>query len=351
MSDDESTAEKIHEAGMELINPGGSPEDLRTAAKGWRLLHENLEDMFKDMDREVQRVLDESWKGEAADAFSTHWNGLAKGVEETLPQLIEAANSLDEAADSIEQINEEIHQIYLEIGISVGISVGLSFLTMGFSAAAGAARAAQLATRAAQLAGRLGGILRKIGTAFRAVAQLAGKHQFLKNVAVNWASNTGSTVISKTFTGQEVDLAEATWQGGLASVAGTGPALGVASKVGGKFGPITGEMAGGATGNVAGGFAIDGVQAARGQGPSGAEFGVNVAANVVGGAAGGAATHGANTQMPEGRQSPHLSVEGPLNGISYGAANTGGEAIKQAMDEPEDKAPVTVQDKMKEDFG
>lgn len=88
--------------------------------------------------------------GPAADAFANHWKDLKAGMDKTLPQVPQVAKSLDEAADAIEEINHEIHQIYLEIGTSIGISVGLSFLTMGFSAAAGAARAAQLAARAAK---------------------------------------------------------------------------------------------------------------------------------------------------------------------------------------------------------
>ncbi|MEU7642057.1 hypothetical protein [Streptomyces sp. NPDC039016] len=64
---------------------------------------------------------------------------LDAAMKKSLPQLPEAAKSLDEAADAIEDINHEIHEIYLEIGVSIGISVGMSFLTMGFSAAAGAA--------------------------------------------------------------------------------------------------------------------------------------------------------------------------------------------------------------------
>ncbi|KOT82509.1 hypothetical protein ADK70_24640, partial [Streptomyces rimosus subsp. pseudoverticillatus] len=120
--------------------------------------------------------------------------------------------SLDEAADAIEEINHEFHQIYLEIGISIGISGGLSPLTVVFSGAAGAPRAAQLAARAAKLAKTLGPILQKVGQAFKAISAL-GNHRFLKNVLVNLANNTGGTVITNTLTGQDTNLFDATWQG------------------------------------------------------------------------------------------------------------------------------------------
>ncbi|MFJ9619200.1 WXG100 family type VII secretion target [Streptomyces noursei] len=134
MSGDESVAEQVYEAGLDIINPGGDPDVLRSAAKGWRDLHENLQNMFQDLDREVQQTLDSGWRGPAAESFAERWKNLDAAMKKSLPQLPEAAKSLDEAADAIEDINREIHEIYLEIGISIGISVGMSFLTMGFSA-------------------------------------------------------------------------------------------------------------------------------------------------------------------------------------------------------------------------
>jgi len=36
----EGAAEKVYEAGIELVNPGGRPDVLRAAAKGWRWIAE-----------------------------------------------------------------------------------------------------------------------------------------------------------------------------------------------------------------------------------------------------------------------------------------------------------------------
>ncbi|MFI2264346.1 WXG100 family type VII secretion target [Streptomyces tubercidicus] len=338
MSGDESAAEQVYEAGLEIINPGGEPEVLRAAAKGWRDLHENLQTMFKDMDREVQRTVDSHWQGPAADAFAEHWKNLDAAMGKTLPQLPAAAKSLDEAAEAIEEINSEIHEIYLEIGISIGISVGLSFLTMGFSAAAGAARAAQLATKAAKLAKTLGTILRKVGQAFQTVSRLAKEHRFLKNVLVTWASNTGSTVMANSLMGKETDIGEAVWQGGLSSVAGTGPALGIGKAVGG----MRGAVLGGAAGNVTGGLAVDGARTALGEHVSGDEFLGNALVNSATGGAGGAAVHAANGHLPAGHEGPHFSVDGIINGTVYGVGGVAGQPLKDALTHAGEESKDTV---------
>ncbi|WP_394325098.1 hypothetical protein, partial [Streptomyces rimosus] len=72
-------------------------------------------------------------------------------------------------------------------------------------------------------------------------------------VLVNWASNTGGTVITNTLTGQDTNLFDATWQGGLSAVVGTGPGLAVSRGLGKLGRPLLGDIAGGTTGSVAGG--------------------------------------------------------------------------------------------------
>ncbi|MEK2477141.1 WXG100 family type VII secretion target [Streptomyces noursei] len=356
MSGDESVAEQVYEAGLEIINPGGDPDVLRSAAKGWRDLHENLHTMFHDLDREVQRTLESGWRGPAADSFAEHWKHLNTAMGKTLPQLPEAAKSLDEAADAVEDINREIHEIYLEIGISIGISVGMSFLTMGFSAAAGAARAAQLAARAAKLAKTLGTILRKVSEAFKVISRLAKEHRFLKNVLVNWASNTGGTVMTNALTGQETNLGDAVWQGGLSSLVGTGPGMlatgGVRAlgKVAGKSeNPIAqgfgrhsgwiGDVAGGGVGSATGGLAVDGVKKLGGD--QDVDMGWDAGVNLITGGMGGAAVHGVNTQLPPGREGPHFPIEGPTQGIIYGGGGAIAAPIQNALKDDEQKSEAS----------
>ncbi|AWN24954.1 WXG100 family type VII secretion target [Streptomyces sp. NEAU-S7GS2] len=338
MSGDESVAEQVFEAGLEIINPGGDPDTLRSAAKGWRDLHDNLQSMFQALDREVQRTLDSGWRGSAADSFAEHWKNLNAGMHKTLPQLPQAAKGLDEAADAIEEINDEIHKIYLEIGISIGISVGMSFLTMGFSAAAGAARAAQLATKAAKLAKTLGTILQKVGRAFQWISRMAKEHRFLKNVLVNWTSNTGGTVITNALTGQETNVGDAVWQGGLASLAGTGPGMLATGGIkalgkGAGFAGVAGDVVGGSVGSVVGGLAVDGVKKANGED---VEMGWDAAVNGITGGAGGAAVHGVNTQVPSGR-GPHFPIEGIAQGVSYGVGGAIAKPVHDAIWPPDEK--------------
>lgn len=292
---EESAAEKVYEAGMELINPGGDPGTLREAATAWKTMSTALDKMVTDLDRDWRRVKGAGgWTGPSADAFDKHWQDLKKAVEDTTPQCDNAAKHLNDAADSIEDINDQIHQIYLEIGVSIGVSVALSFVTVGFSAAAGAARAAQLAARATQLAGRLGTILARIGQSFRTVTQALRGQRFIKTVLVNWAGNTGGSVITSVATGQKVNLGEAVWTGGVGALVGTGPGN-VAGQFAGRLGAGTiGQgAASGAAGNVIGGAAADGVRVVTGEEVTVGDAGKNALANLVGGAAGGGLTAGA----------------------------------------------------------
>ncbi|MCZ2528027.1 WXG100 family type VII secretion target [Streptomyces sp. HB2AG] len=289
-------AEEIFEAGVELVNPGGRPDVLRGAAKGWSDMGNHLESTFRKLDQQVQEVLGESWRGPAADAFKAHWAELKKDVGETLPVFDSAAKELRKAADSIEEINEEIHQIYLEIGISIGISVGLSFITMGFSAAAGAANAVRLAGQAVKAAGRLGKILSAVAKAFRSVrAFTKGEKWFHKtakwglklggNYAVGVGSGTATSILSGK--GPEVadNLNNAAW--GIAGGAFAGKVLG------GRLGGGAGEASAiGALGGAVGGVGGDATNALRkGEDYDLSQVFFGAAAGAGGGAAGGAAAH------------------------------------------------------------
>ncbi|KOT82758.1 hypothetical protein ADK70_24315, partial [Streptomyces rimosus subsp. pseudoverticillatus] len=83
MSGDESVAGQGYEAGLEIMNPGGDPDTPRAAAKGWRDLPDNLQDIFQGLDGEIQRTLESGWQGSAADAFANHWKDLKAGMDKT----------------------------------------------------------------------------------------------------------------------------------------------------------------------------------------------------------------------------------------------------------------------------
>ncbi|MFD5398306.1 WXG100 family type VII secretion target [Streptomyces sp. NPDC127097] len=359
----EGVGEEIVEAGLELVNPGGRPDVLRAAATSWRNMGSELEEAFDALDKKVQATLGEHWQGDSADAFEHHWNALKAGLKKTEPTFTHAAKGLDDAADSIEEVNDEIHAIYVEIGVSIGVGVALSFVTLGFGGAAAAANATRLAAQAARVSARLASMLTRIATGFRRVSQLAKANKFLTNVAINWAGNTAGSVAGAAWSGDKVsgaDLWEATWQGGVGAAVGTAPGLKIAKVVEGSFGANSSALlrgaasgaAGGASGNVLGGWGTEAAKVATGESFDLEDAAWGTAANAVGGAAGGAAVAGVGRlnqptegfQAPEGftpapeRSGPAMSIDGPMGGISAGLAGAG-QAVAQGDDEKEDKNP------------
>jgi WXG100 family type VII secretion target len=242
---DEGAAEKVYEAGIELVNPGGRPDVLRAAAKGWRTMGEELDEAYRALDKKVQDTLGAHWRGDAAEAFRAHWTEIGDAVGETLPLFEQAAKGLEEAADNIEEINDEIHKLYLEIGVSIGASVALSFVTLGFSAAAGAANAARLGVQATDAATRLAQLLIKVAQMFRRIRAFAraGAWQRLSvELGVQWAAGTGAGVATSLATGKGAEF-------------GNNLVNGAVGALGGKFvgGPLGTRFGGNLLGNAAGG--------------------------------------------------------------------------------------------------
>ncbi|MFJ7903857.1 WXG100 family type VII secretion target [Streptomyces sp. NPDC096198] len=252
MSGDESAAEEIIELGIEIINPGGRPEELEAAAKAWRKLQADVERLVTDLGREVKRTAGHTWRGEAADAFQAHWEELAAAVLDATKDFDEAAKGLEDAASCIRDVNDEIHEIYLEIGISIGVSVGMSFLTLGVSAAAGTARVTMLVTRALEAAGRMGRLLRLIGSTFQKLYNKGKVARLLTEGALNWAGGTTGGMLTSQLSSKGWEL-KTNLIGGLAgATVGTAAGKAVAA-VGGK--DVIGGMVGGAAGGVSGDYA------------------------------------------------------------------------------------------------
>ncbi|OEJ41319.1 hypothetical protein AR457_09530 [Streptomyces agglomeratus] len=287
MSGSESMGEELVELGIELVNPGGRPDELTQAAKAWRRLQSEVtgaNGLLKVLDRNVEDVVGDTWRGPAAEAFKAHWREVKAQVEKSTAEYDEIAGKLDEAADAIEQVNSEIHDIYIEIGVSIGVGVALSFVTLGLGSAAAATNVARLAGQAISLSERLGRLLSRIASAMRAYG-------------INWAGNTVGTTLSAAATGKGVDgagLYQATWQGGVSSLVGT--PLGVVGAGGAtallrnrgttQLGMRAAEnAAGGVVGNVGGGLAVDGVSQATGANKP--EWLKNAVVNAAGGGVGG----------------------------------------------------------------
>ncbi|MGW1162795.1 WXG100 family type VII secretion target [Streptomyces sp. NPDC002519] len=251
MSGNESAAEEIIELGIEVINPGGRPEELEAAAKAWRNLQSDVESLVENLDREVKRTVGHTWRGEAANAFQAHWEEFAGAVLDATKEFDEAAKGLEEAAKCIREVNDEIQEIYMEIGISIGVSVGMSFLTLGVSAAAGTARVTMLVTRALDAAGRMGRLLRLIGTIFQRLYNTGRAGKFLTEAALNWAGGTAGGMITSQLSGKGWEVTT-NMIGGFTGVT-VGTAAGKAvTALGGK--EIVSGMVGGAAGGVSGDY-------------------------------------------------------------------------------------------------
>ncbi|MPY48997.1 WXG100 family type VII secretion target [Streptomyces acidicola] len=278
MSGNESAAEEIIELGIEVINPGGRPDELEAAAKAWRQLKSDVEGLVKDLDKDVRATVGHTWRGEAANAFQAHWDEFATAVLSATDDFDEAAQGLEDAAKTIREVNEEIHDIYVEIGISIGVSVGMSFLTLGVSAAAGTARVTMLVTRALEAAGRLGGLLRVIGTNFLRLYNSGKAGRLFAEGLLNWAGGTAGGMITSQLSGKGWEVGT-NMIGGLAG-ATVGTAAGKAvTTLGGK------EIVSGMVGGAAGGMSGDYVDSIR----KGEDFDIRqgLVTGIAGGAAGG----------------------------------------------------------------
>ncbi|MGI5378613.1 WXG100 family type VII secretion target [Streptomyces sp. CA-251387] len=334
---DESAAETIYEAGLELWNPGGEPDVLRDAAKAWGAMGEALDKFVVHMDKVVRDVHGDEWRGPAADAFVKHWEEVKKSVEDAQPTFDEAKKGLNQAADKIKAINDEIHAIYAEIGVTIGVSIATSFITLGFSAAAGAANAARLAGQAAAAAARLGRILATIARWFERLRTFEHSSKFLQygvrfgstfagRTAIEFGNGVATSVISGKGPEWENNLV-----GGVAG-AGMGKLADVA--LGGRLGGGIGESigtgaAGGATGSLVG-------DAANAYGPwadKDDEFDwsqslIGAGAGGAGGGVGGGLTHGSGAGetngTAEGATSGAADGNGTANGASGGAADASG---------------------------
>lgn len=372
MSGDESVAEEIHEAALELVNPGGDPEVLRDAAKGWRQLSKDVDELFRALNTDVNKTVGDTWRGEAADAFQEHFRELKKVIDEVTPDFDKASDGLEEAADNIEVVNKEIHEIYVEIGISIGVSVAMSFVTLGFSAAAGAARAAQLAARAIAAAGRLGRALQRIAQTFRVIytsRRFMGAGKIALDGLANFAGGTAGGVATSLLSGKGMELQTNLIGGAAGATVGTAVGKGAGVILEGRRG---GNFASSVAGGAAGGFTGDYLDSVR----KGEDFNAKSAAvtAVTGGAAAGTAGEAVRFQTaftPHITQGQELAVDVGINSAvpvgggvvaneSKDSLNAGPESEehkaeakteKNATESAEDVNNSNAAEKIKEDFG
>lgn len=377
MSGSETGAEELVELGIEVVNPGGRPDELRQAAKAWRRLQAEVagaEGLLRALDKDVEATVGHTWRGPAAEAFQKNWREFKAAVEGATEEYDEIAKQLDQVADEIETVNEEIHAIYAEIGVSVGVGLALSFVTLGVGAGAAAANVARLAAQAVRISARLGALLRRIAAAIRAYQQAGKLAKLGSSFLINWVGNTGGTLIGAGISGEDVDIVDAVWQGGLAAAVGTPVGAGAASAAANRLGAkVMGEnIAAGVAGNVAGGAAVDAHTAlTTDEDP---EWGKNALINAAGGLIGGATVGGVgryregldapetavnpNFNYPHARptDNPSMGAEGPAGAVGAGLAGAGGGLLPEEEDKKEaatqSNSPFARQQRsLEEDFG
>ncbi len=265
---------------------------LRAAAKGWRTMGEELAEAFGGLDRQVQRALCEHWRGESADAFGAYWKKIGDTVHETVPLFGQAAKGLEEAADNIEEINSEIHQIYLEIGVSIAASAALSFVTLGFSAPAGAANALRLAAQAAEAASKLGRLLNAAARVFRFVRGLARGNagwRLVVELGVQWGAGTGTGILTSLATGSGPEYQSNAVNGVVGALGGKYLAGHLASALGGG---VMANAVDGATVGILSSVTGDAVNNSLGkQQFDGSQLALGALAGGLTGGAGAAAVH------------------------------------------------------------
>jgi uncharacterized protein YukE len=242
--------------------------------------------------RRTAGVLGEHWRGESAEAFREYWEKVGGAVEETLPLFEQAAKGLEEAADNIEEINDDIHQIYLEIGVSIAASAALSFVTLGFSAAAGAANALRLAAQAADAASKLGRLLSAAARVFRYVRGLVRQKKGLRlavELGVQWGAGTGTGIATSLATDNGPEYRSNAINGAVGVFGGRYLAGHLASKLGGG---VMANAVDGATVGVLSSVAGDTINNLRSkQHFDGSQLALGAVAGGLTGGAGGAAVH------------------------------------------------------------
>ncbi|MGW5258618.1 WXG100 family type VII secretion target [Streptomyces sp. NPDC004012] len=279
---DGKVLEILEACGVEL--PGGDGESLRTIARAWDTMGDELTEVVHTLDVAIAGVDKQGWHGDARDAFEKHWQEQRQVIGDVARNFHQVADGLRAYADEIDRINEEIIDICVEIAEMEVAGAALSFFT-GFLSdlvanTAVAARVAKIvdlvklftsaAEKVAALLERFGKLSEEGAVKLAKVAEFAAK--FLKKGAesfvTNFVADSGSTMLNQAVNGQPVtvgdDLASGAWAaGGTAVFTGGGAALADAAGLTGVAGNVLrgegllGTTVNGAAGNVAGGLTTD----------------------------------------------------------------------------------------------
>ncbi|WP_258053745.1 WXG100 family type VII secretion target [Streptomyces sp. Ru72] len=208
--------------------PGGNGDTLRSVARAWDTMGDELTEVVHAIDVQIQGVDKQGWHGEARDAFEKHWEEQKHVIQDVAHNFHQVADGLRAYADEIDRINEEIIDICVEIAEMEVAGAALSFFT-GFLSdlvanTAVAARVARIvdlvklftsaAEKVAALIERFCGLAEKsaafvekmLTTGVKVLGSFAKKG--LESFATNFVADSGSMMLNQALNGQPITVEE-----------------------------------------------------------------------------------------------------------------------------------------------
>ncbi|MET7481187.1 WXG100 family type VII secretion target [Streptomyces sp. NPDC005648] len=339
--------------GVEL--PGGNGDTLRTMARAWDTMGNELLDVVHALDVAIAGVDKQGWHGEARDAFERHWEEQKQVIKQVAANFHQVADGLRAYATEIDGINEEIIDICVEIAEMEIAGAALSFFT-GFLSdlvantavatrvarivdlvklfTSAAEKVTALLGKFAELSEETAATLEKVlTTVARITAGFAKKGA--ESFVTNFTADSVSLMANQAVHGQPVTVGDDLTSGSRAA-AGTAAFTAVAGTAGGRLEGTMGDIlrgdgllgttVNGAAGNVAGGLSADLI---AGQDPS--TIGQDALTNAATGAFGNAQNHGVNHALEEHGSlgGEHLSEQGELADASF--KNTVGTTLNTGV--------------------
>jgi WXG100 family type VII secretion target len=204
---------KVLEA-MGLPLPGGDGDALRSIARDWDNLADEIGRQVDELDAAVKSVGPSEWSGSAADSFHQHWQQQADATRKGVANFHTVAKSMRDYAGNIDSINEELVSICEQIVIATAAGALLTVVTAGLSDLASAIADSAEAARIAALIARFADLAEQVGVDIEKVAEVLGQlmedlkslAETLKlgDVASNVVADTTANVASQALSGQKV---------------------------------------------------------------------------------------------------------------------------------------------------
>jgi WXG100 family type VII secretion target len=184
--------------GQPLDAVTGDPDELTAKAQAWRDAATRLDGFAKD-ELAARTDLLSYWEGPAAESFDAEMTQVNRSLTEIGDHFETTAQLLDRSAEGAREAQELVEQIVRELIawaiVTIIVALASAWITMGASAAAGAAavgvQAATAGTRAAMVGLRLANLLRQVAAFLDKMSKFAKAYKLtnIRKIGVqNWAS-------------------------------------------------------------------------------------------------------------------------------------------------------------------